>query len=328
MIHIIICPDDLLAQETLEQLAGPLRAAEDNLIRLDGRDVTPEALLQAALTGSFLGTRTVVIVRDLLRRFEGVPAGGGRGRSKAAQLEGWLDAVGQLSRAPESTIVAFVEQGPLRSNALLEALQPLAKVHDVGAPREQDLVPWIVRRARERGAEMDPEAAAELARLVGPNLGLLATEVEKLALYANGRPVSVADVQALVGDVREAKVWDLTQAAVEGRAAAATRALAHLLDEGESPQGLLALLAGELRRVALYLALRRERLPAGELSRAVGVSSRALPYLARRAERFAGRIAEAYDALLDADAAIKRGTLDDQTALYLLVQQLGDVSAA
>lgn len=322
MIHVIVCADDLLAQETLEAAAGPLRPDEDNFIRLDGREVTPDALLQAALTGSFLGARSVVIVRDLLRRFEGVPAGGGRGRSRAAQLEGWLDAIGQLAQAPERTVVVFLEQGPLRSNALLEALRPLARIHDVAAPREQDLVPWIVRRAEARGFAMDPEAAGELARLVGPNLALLATEVEKLGLYANGRGITAADVQALVGDVREAKVWDLTQAAVEGRPADATRALSQLLDEGESPQGLLALLAGELRRVALYLALKGERLPHDELARAVGVSSRALPHLARRAERFAGRVAEAYDALLDADAAIKRGTLDDQTALYLLVQQL------
>ncbi|HXF50628.1 MAG TPA: DNA polymerase III subunit delta [Dehalococcoidia bacterium] len=327
MLHIIICADDLLAQETLEAVAGPLRPGEDTLIRFDGREVTPEALLQAALTGSFLGGRTIVIVRDLLKRFEGVTAGG-RGRTRAAQLEGWIEAAGQLAQAPPSAVVVFLEQGPLRANALLEALRPTARVHDVAAPKEQDLVPWIVRRARDRGAGMDAEAAAELARLVGPNLALLATEIEKLALYADGRPITASDVQALVGDVREAKVWDLTQAAVEGRAADATRTLAHLLDEGESPQGLLALLGGELRRVALYLALRRERLPADELARAAGVSSRALPHLARRAERLAGRVTEAYDALLDADAAIKRGVLDEQTALYLLVHRIASLARA
>jgi DNA polymerase-3 subunit delta len=322
VIHVIITADDLLAQETLESALGPLRPGEDNVVRLDGRDVTPDALLQAALTGSFLGTRTVVIVRDLLKRFEGVAAGGGRGRSKAAQLEGWLEAVRQLARAPESTSIVFLEQGPLRANALFEALRPQAKVHDVAAPREDELIPWIVRRSQERGAALDREAAGELARLVGPNLALLATEIDKLALYASGRRVAAADVQALVGDVREAKVWDLTQAAVEGRPEDAARTLSHLLDEGESPQGLLALLAGELRRVALYLAWKHERLPQDELARAVGVSPRALPHLARRAERFAGRVTEAYDALLDADAAIKRGVLDDQTALHLLVQQI------
>lgn len=326
MLHIVICGDDLLAQETLETIVGPLRPAEDTLVRFDGREVSPEALLQAALTGSFLGGRTVVVVRDLLKRFEGVAAGGSRARSKAAQLEGWLAAVAQLAQAPPSAVVVFLEQGLLRANALLAALRPLAEVHDVAAPKEQDLVPWIVRRARERGAEIDAEAAAELARLVGPNLALLATEVEKLALYTRGRAVTVADVQALVGDIREANVWDLTQAAVEGRAADATRTLAHLLDEGESAQGLLALLAGEFRRMALYLALRRERLPAGELARAVGVSSRALPHLGRRAERFAGHVTDAYDAVLEADAAIKRGRLDEQTALYLLVHRIASLA--
>lgn len=322
MLHIVICGDDLLAQETLETVVGPLRPAEDSLVRFDAREVTPEALLQAVLTGSFLGGRTVVVVRDLLKRFEGVTADGDRGRGKAAQLKGWLAAVAQLAQAPPSAIVVFLEQGPLRANALLEALRPVAQVHDVAAPKEQDLVPWVIRRAQERGAEMDAEAAAELARLVGPNLALLATEIEKLALYGEGRAVTAMDVRALVGDIREANVWDLTQAAAEGRAADATRTLAHLLDEGESAQGLLALIAGEFRRMALYLALRRERLPAGELARAVGVSSRALPYLGRRAERFAGRVADAYDALLDADAAIKRGRLDEQTALYLLVHRI------
>ncbi len=328
MIHVILCPDDFLAQEALEGITGPLRPTEDNVIRLEGEDVTPEALLGAALTGSFLGARTVVIVRGLLKRFEGVTAGRGRGRSKAAQLAAWLDAIPQLARTPEQTIVAFLEQGPLRANALLETLRPLARLHDIPAPREQDLIPRIDRWAQERGVEMSPDARAELARLVGPNLGLLATEVEKLALYANGRPISAADVQALVGDVREAKVWDLTQAALEGRATDATRALAHLLDEGESPQGLLGLVARELRQVALCLALADAQVPADDLARALGVSPRALPHVRQRAERLRHRLNEAYDALLDADAAIKRGTLDDQTALFLLIQKLAGVAAA
>lgn len=327
MIYVFISSDDLLLQEALDAHAGPL-GPDDAVTRLDGAEINPEALLRACLTASFLGTRTVVLVRDLVKRFEGVAPGGGRARSKAAQLEAWFDAVGQLRHVPETTILAFLEHGPLRSNALLAALSGIAKVVELQPPGERGLVPWIEERARQKHVALAPDAALELARLVGPNPALLATEIDKLAVYAAGRTVAAEDVQALVGDVRETRVWDLTQAAVEGQADRATRALARLLDEGEAPLGLLALIAAELRRCALYLDLKSQRLSQNDIASRLRVGFGAVPHIARRAERLAGHLDGAYDAVLEADASIKRGALDDRTALYLLLHRVASLTRA
>ncbi len=329
MIHVIISKDDYLLQQTLSQVTGPVDSSVDNVVRFDEREATPDELARACLTSSFLGNRSIVLVRGLLARFKGVPPGGGRGRSKAAQLQSWLDSLGQLQNLPPTTILIFLEQEDVtpERNAFLRALSSMGVVHRPEQPREQGVPRWIRERCQEWGVGIRPDAAARLANLIGPNLGLLLGEVEKLALFTSGRDITIDDVDALVGERSETKVWDLVDAAVEGRTGDATAALRRLLDEGEPPQGLLALIARELRSIAICADLAARGASDPEIMIAARIQEWTVRRLRHRARLIGRHITDAYDAVLEADAAVKRGLLDEQTSMYLLVHRLAALAS-
>jgi DNA polymerase-3 subunit delta len=71
---------------------------------------------------------------------------------------------------------------------------------------------WIAEQFKVHGARAEPEACRLLAELVGDDLYDLASEVDKLATWANGAEVTEADVDALVAPRAESPPWNLTDA--------------------------------------------------------------------------------------------------------------------
>jgi DNA polymerase-3 subunit delta len=77
---------------------------------------------------------------------------------------------------------------------------------------------WLTSHAKDAyGVQIDSKAAAKLVDLIGPELGLLDTELQKCALYVRGRDqITLADIEALVGQQKEEQVWGILSAIGEG----------------------------------------------------------------------------------------------------------------
>lgn len=128
----------------------------------------------------------------------------------------------------------------------------------VPLPDPRAAVPWVVRLARESGTEIAAAAAEELVERSGTDLGVLAGEVEKLALAAGpGRRIEPAHVRAVVAPVRAYQVEEMTDRLARRDLAGAALALRRLLAGGEPPIRLVAFLAANLRR-ALHVAELKE----------------------------------------------------------------------
>ena len=85
--------------------------------------------------------------------------------------------------------------------------------------------------------------------LSGNDLARLRGEVEKAALAGgrDNRKVGVAEVRLVVGEHRLRHIFDLTRAVSAGDAASALWMLESLLNGGQDPLGVLAMLAREAR---------------------------------------------------------------------------------
>ena len=117
---------------------------------------------------------------------------------------------------------------------------------------EKRLLKWLATWSKQRhGIKLDAAAAEELLDLVGPELGLLDTDLAKLALYLEpGGTITSQMVQDIVGGWRTKSIWQLVDAAAEGDAAEALAGIDRLLQMGEAPQALFGQIAWSLRRFA------------------------------------------------------------------------------
>ena len=142
---------------------------------------------------------------------------------------------------------------------------------------------WAVRFARERGHEIVPAAVQELVDRSGSDLGVLASEVEKVSLHAGpGGRIQPSHVRAVATAGRAHEIQELTDRLATRDHAGAIRILRTLLAEGEPPIRAAAFLAAHLRR-ALHVAELGERgLDHGAIAAQLGIS----PWLV---QRIAGR---------------------------------------
>jgi DNA polymerase III subunit delta len=118
---------------------------------------------------------------------------------------------GYLADPTPETVLALVADS-LKADAPLA--KAVAKAGDVLAwevPKRR--VPgWVAEQFARLGVEADREACETLVSLVGDDLAELESEVEKLAAWAGGDPVTARDVEALAVHAREAPSWGLSDA--------------------------------------------------------------------------------------------------------------------
>lgn len=171
---------------------------------------------------------------------------------------------------------------------------------------------WVLGWSKtQHGKPLSADAAALLVELVGPQLGLLDQELEKLAAAVGAKPViDAGDVDALVGRSREANVFQILARIGEGRPGAALKVLGEALDEGQHPLQILGALGSNLRKLATVGRLSAQGFPLGPAMDAAGVpkwpkirdeSDRLVKHLGR------GRLAKLPDWLVELDLGLKGG---------------------
>jgi DNA polymerase-3 subunit delta len=194
---------------------------------------------------------------------------------------------------------------------------------DCKAPRESELASWLSRLASERWSLKFPaDAARLLVELVGPEPGLLAAEVDKLASYVgDGKAIGREDVAKMVGAGRVLEVWDMIDRATTGDAPGALGVLDRLLTSGEAPQRLLAALAVSLRKVHHAGKLRLARRELADACKRAGIPPMAVEKTGRQHSHLGpGRVDRLPALLLEADLSLKgSSTLDERAVLERLL---------
>ncbi|AGA27261.1 DNA polymerase III subunit delta [Singulisphaera acidiphila] len=140
-------------------------------------------------------------------------------------------------------------------------------------PSEKVLGAWLVHMAKTRSeVRLDSDAASLLIELVGTEVGLLISEIEKLAVFVGAQARIQRDVVArMVGAGRIEDVWNVLTATTTGRGEVALDLLDRLLGAGEHPIGLLAAMSASLRKVHHAGQLRRNRMPLDNACEEAGI---------------------------------------------------------
>jgi DNA polymerase III subunit delta len=123
---------------------------------------------------------------------------------------------------------------------------------------EADALRWIVSESEREGVKFDPDAARELADALGADMMLIASEWNKLLLYAGEkRHVTLGDVETMVLAAKQRSLYELTDAISAKDTARSLKLLHGLLnasDGGEdSAIGHLYMLARTFRQMLVIL---------------------------------------------------------------------------
>lgn len=327
MIYILVGPDDYSIGQRLEEIKKGIGDAEmlvANTTVFDGDKVSPAELKATVETVPFLASKRLVLVERLLRRFEG----GGRAKKPAApggRGNGAHSFAESVAGLPESTVLVLVDGKVSGGNPLLKELAARAEVKYFPLIKGNQLKLWINKRVTREGGSIAPTAVILLAGLVGSNLWVMASEISKLVLFAQNRPVEEADVRTLVGYARETNVFALVDAILEPAPALAEKRLQQLLREGEAAVYLLHMLYRQLHMIIRAREMKYRGKPEAEIQRQLGLKADfAFRKTLEQARRYPlARVKVVFERLLETDQAIKTGKYDGELALNILVAELG-----
>ena len=331
----VIYGDEFLVSTALRELqeeVGPVESREANCHRVSAPQANLSSISPMCNAMPFLAEKRLVMVTGALAEVEPSRAGGQRrGRSRASARssarvsEGsWEGLEGYLECMPPTTLLVFVD-GPIRGgNPLLERLHAVAQVRELPTPNGEALSRWIRSRVGEKGCSIVPGAITLLSQLVGPNLRVLDNELEKLALYAGEESIVEAHVRELVPEMRETSVFNVVDAVLERRPAVALRATNRLSQGGAGFSEVIAMVSMQVRRVVLARHLLDSGLPQSEIGSRLNIGP---DFVLRKTMQQARShspdgLAMLYEALLEADLAVKQGRMEEEVALQLLVTQV------
>ena len=333
MIYVLYGDDEFSVREELAALrerVTPEEMRDSNVTALLGAEASFDQVAQACYAVPFMANKRLVSVDGLLGRFEPQGRGGARGRGGRggrAALGEWEGLDGLLPAMPPTTDLVFVD-GPLTErNPLFARVREHATLRGFRTPRGDGLSRWILDRAASQGMSIAPDAAAELADSVGGNLRVIASELDKLAVYRWRETVTRDDVRRAVVYTRDANIFQTVDAVIEGRASAAIGQILRALDSGAAPSFIIAMLARQVRNLLLAKEMRERGLNSAEIGRSLGIPEFAARRVMSQERRLEfGQVAAMHRELLETDASIKRGEVDERVAVEMLAASLAAVS--
>ena len=288
-----------------------------NLSRLDGSDPTQaaQALAEARTPPFGAGDRVVLLQRSPF--CSQCPA------DLAEQLDNSLELI------PDSCHLLLVSAG--KPDARLRTAKALQKLVKSGAATEKSFplpaiwdgagqVELVQRTARELGLKLEPAAAEALSEAIGSDSARLASELEKLALYAGAETgissataqpmITAAAVSALVGS-HATNALQVGDALLAGRPAEAIALVEALLAANEPALRIVATLSGQIRGW-LWVSLldRQGEQDVNAIAKAAGIGNPKRIYVMRKQIR--GRqpshFLQLLSQLLEVESALKRGS--------------------
>jgi DNA polymerase III subunit delta len=243
-------------------------------------------------------------------------------RWRDRQLAAVAVAVGELP--PDLTLVLIARaKAPAK---LVKAVRAASgEVHEFEAPKARELPRLLVADAERLGFRLEPAAARTLVARMGANPVRLGNELERLALWAGeGGAVSAADLDAMVADTSEAAVWSLSDALLEGDAAAALRIGERLIDQGENVTGLIYGLASRLRSACAAAGQLAEGVPPKKVESSLKMHPYAAKQLVARLQNAdVDRLRDATGALAELELWCRGGAdYGDELALTLALRSM------
>ncbi|HEV2709008.1 MAG TPA: DNA polymerase III subunit delta [Edaphobacter sp.] len=216
----VLIGDEIFLYDRCRKAALSTLAPEETrdfcLHDLDLAETSIFEVLDRAQTPSLMAPFQVLFVRGLKALY-------GRGSKKEE-----FAAIDAYFRSPNpSALILFVAdhlriptdlrkmdyQDKERYEKIRETLGDWCGFVELARVEDTDAIKWVTTSAESRSVKFDPDAARELVDALGADMMLIASELEKLLLYVEGKNrVTLGDVETMVLAAKQRSLYELTDA--------------------------------------------------------------------------------------------------------------------
>jgi DNA polymerase-3 subunit delta len=330
---------DMCRRGVLESLAPP-ELREFCLHDLDLAQTSIFEALDLAQTPSLMAPFQVLFLRNVKTLY-------GRGQKKEE-----FAAIDEYFRRPNpQALLLFIAdhialpqdlrkmemQDKERAERIRETLGEVCGVVELQRVSEEDGVRWVVREAEAKGVRIEEDAARELVDALSAEMLTIASELEKLLLYAGAlaaekgaATIDLVDVETMVTAAKQRSLYELTDAISQHDAPRALALLSGLLnasDGGEDAAiGHVFMLAKTFRQMLVLneKQVKDTRAMWGVLWPGFRVAPFAAEALIAQARRYRdrGELVRGLRMIAKADLELRSSPADKRLVLERLVMRL------
>jgi DNA polymerase-3 subunit delta len=282
---------------------------------LDGETLPLTDIMARAASLSMFFPERVVLVKNWAPK-----KGRGRGKKADPQLAAFAAA---LKLIPDETCVIFVHQGSrIEKSGLYACLLEQAVVYEFKRYAEwqqAEVVEQVLQLFAEEKAKVKPETARYLVELVGHDLQTLNSEIQKLVNFvAAEQEIMPADIEKMVSPGR-VEIFKLVDLVFARQKKAALQLMQKLLDLGEDPLSLMAVLSSGFRMLLQARLLAAAGHDAFSVAQRLGASPHYVKKVLRDGKRYSPEeLTKILLMLHEADCKMKQG-FNKETCLAVLV---------
>lgn len=299
-------------EESLKQAA--LREVEKRLLppgfedlnvsRLEGP--SEDDIITACETMPLMADQRLVIVRDLH-----IAAPKGKASTKKQDFSPLLQYLPQMA---ETCVLIIITDGKLAATTTLyKTISTVGTIVSFNPMTEQELSTWIIQQFKQYDKLCSRPTASLLTFTSGTDTTLLQQEIAKLAAHCGSRDgVTDEDIREMATPSVESRIFDLTDAVVNGRQQRALSVLRDLERNGEQRVGILAMLLRQYRILQQIKIMQYEHVSVHEMPALLDVKEFALQKYLEQARRVG--TAEAKEGVricMDYEYRIKSGQISD-----------------
>lgn len=342
MIYLIHGADSFRAREKLNELISEFKKKRQNAANLDifdadslEKDFNAGKVKAAGQTLGFLSPARMIVVKNLFSE---------KGAEAKKEIADFVIEMDKKKREVDFVFFEKLEIGK-KGSAGGKEWSALAKNGTVLLFNPLSLAEarkWVLAKLKKEEIKITPGALDKLILYGGDDLWRLSSEIEKLALLKLGgkardnterQAVDEEDIEAMVKSDFSTSIFTTMDALARRDKKTALKLLAGHLEKGEAPIYLFSMFAYQIsnlikvKDIIVRESLSGKSASAEEISRALKmhpfVVKKIMPYAAKFTLEYLKKV---YKRMLRLDFSIKKGRLDAEAALEMIVIEVGNLA--
>ena len=304
-VYLLYGEEDFLIEEATDAILEAALTKDERGFNLDvlyGSDSDARDIASHASSFPMMAERRVVVVRDV---------------DKLAHAELLANYIEHPS--PSTCLILSCTKPDFRRKPFVTAKKHAFNLEC--KPLWENQIPaWIAKRVKIAKRVIQPDAASMLAAYVGTSMREIMNELEKLYIYlGEKRSISVDDISAIVGMSKEFSVFELQWAIGMKDTRKATEILERMIEAGEQPVMMVAVLTRFFQSLWKLHDVRRRGVAPNQQTIQAGIFNFAEKY-GQAANKFSNRdIENVFVSLSEVDEKLKTTSTDPKLLMQTFI---------